>query len=121
MKLLAAAATLFVMTNSAAQAAEDAPSPGRWEMVRSAVVEATIAAEHAIMVGGVVIYRNRHMIAGAVLGCAAGSALATAPTLVLALPTAGGSLAAAPATAAIGCGVGGTSGAVLGYQLDHLD
>jgi hypothetical protein len=104
---------------SAGAATAEEPSSSFWETVRAATVEASIAAEHAIVVGGVLVYRNRHAIAGAVLGCAAGSALATTPTVVLALPTAGTSLGAAPAAAAAGCGVGGISGAMLGYRIDN--
>jgi hypothetical protein len=120
-KAIAAAAllTLSWTADGAAAATEEGPAEGFWENLRTATAEATIAAEHAIVIGGVIVYRNRHAIAGALLGCVAGSAAATTPTLALALPTVGGSLAAAPTAAAVGCGVGGVGGAVLGHAIDQ--
>jgi hypothetical protein len=121
-KAIAAAAVLVTLSWAAdgvAATSEEGTPGGVWESLRQATAEATIAAEHAIVIGGVVVYRNRHAIAGAVLGCAVGSAAAATPTLALALPTAGGSLAAAPTAAAVGCGIGGVGGAVLGHAIDQ--
>ena len=72
-------------------------------------------AEQAIVIGGV-LHRHRHAVAGAALGCAAGSVAATTTTLGAALASGGAALA----TTALGCGLGALGGAAIGRQLDEV-
>lgn len=102
-----------------------APAEAGWsEALRDRLVAAgqdlIAGAEKAIVVGGVLIYRHRHTIAGATLGCAAGSLAGTASTLGAAPATGGASLSAVAPVAALGCGLGAAAGAALGYPLDRV-
>jgi len=78
------------------------------------------AAQRAILIGGVVIYNHRHALAGAVIGCGAGAALAGTSALALGVATAGLAAPAGPGAAALGCGVGALGGAMLGARMDDL-
>jgi hypothetical protein len=109
-----------------------AAAPGRadaaWsEVLRDGMdaaqeVERTLReqAEQAIVMGGVLLYRHRHTVAGAVLGCVAGSLVATTTTLGAGLVTGGASLMATAPGAALGCGLGAVGGAVIGAPLDSV-
>jgi hypothetical protein len=77
-------------------------------------------AEQAIVVGGVLLYRHRHAVAGAALGCVAGSMIATTTTLGAGLATGGASLTTTAPAAAVGCGLGALGGAAIGQQLDTV-
>jgi hypothetical protein len=77
-------------------------------------------AEQAIIAGGVLLYRHRHAVAGAALGCVAGSVAATTTTLGAGLATGGASLTTTAPAAALGCGLGALGGAALGQQLDNV-
>jgi hypothetical protein len=77
-------------------------------------------AEQAIVVGGVLLYRHRHAVAGAALGCVAGSVIATTTTLGAGLATGGASLTTTAPGAAVGCGLGALGGAAIGQQLDDV-
>jgi hypothetical protein len=77
-------------------------------------------AEQAIVLGGVLLYRHRHAVAGAALGCVAGSVAATTTTLGAGLATGGASLTTTAPAAALGCGLGALGGAALGQRLDNL-
>ena len=77
-------------------------------------------AEQAIVVGGVLLYRHRHAVAGAALGCVAGSMIATTTTLGAGLATGGASLTTTAPAAAVGCGLGALGGAAIGQQLDDV-
>ena len=77
-------------------------------------------AEQAIVIGGVLLYRHRHAVAGAALGCAAGSVAATTTTLGAALASGGAALATTAPAAALGCGLGALGGAAIGRQLDEV-
>ena len=72
------------------------------------------------MVGGVLLYRHRHAVAGAALGCVAGSMIATTTTLGAGLATGGASLTTTAPAAAVGCGLGALGGAAIGQQLDNV-
>ena len=50
-------------------------------------------AEQAIVVGGVLLYRHRHAVAGAAIGCVAGSMAATTTAVGAGLATGGAALA----------------------------
>jgi hypothetical protein len=76
--------------------------------------------EQAIVMGGVLLYRHRHAVAGAALGCVAGSVAATTTTLGAGLATGGASLTTAAPAAALGCGLGALGGAALGQRLDNV-
>ncbi|HSA80690.1 MAG TPA: hypothetical protein VLE23_07685 [Geminicoccaceae bacterium] len=78
-------------------------------------------AEEAIVVGGALLYRHRHAVAGAAIGCVAGSVAATTSALGAGLATGGAALAGAGPAAALGCGLGALGGAALGHPLDNVD
>ena len=77
-------------------------------------------AEQAIVVGGVLLYRHRHAVAGAAIGCVAGSVAATSTAIGAGLATGGTALAGAGPAAALGCGLGALGGAALGHPLDNV-
>jgi hypothetical protein len=77
-------------------------------------------AEKAIVLGGILVYRNRHTIAGAGLGCAAGAMLGMTSVAAAGAVTGGAALAGTPQAVALGCGAGAAAGAALGYPMDHL-
>jgi hypothetical protein len=76
--------------------------------------------EKAIVVGGVLLYRHRHTVAGAAVGCMVGSMAAATTAAGAGLVTGGASLAAAAPAAALGCGLGALSGAAMGRELDDV-
>jgi hypothetical protein len=78
------------------------------------------AAQRAILIGGVLIYNHRHALAGGVIGCATGAALAGTSALALGVATGGLAAPAGPGAAALGCGVGALGGAMLGARMDDL-
>jgi hypothetical protein len=77
-------------------------------------------AEQAIVVGGVLLYRHRHAVAGAAIGCVAGSLAATTTVVGAGLATGGAALAGSAPAAALGCGLGALGGAALGRPLDDV-
>jgi hypothetical protein len=72
------------------------------------------------VIGGVLLYRHRHAVAGATLGCVAGSLAATTTTLGAGLATGGAALTTTAPAAALGCGLGALGGAALGQPLDDV-
>jgi len=96
--------------------------PGSWERAADATLAATGIihrdAEQAIFVGGIVVSRSRHTIAGAAMGCVAGAAMGATTAAVVGLVTGGAALAAVPPAAVVGCAIGAASGAAFGYPLD---
>ena len=72
------------------------------------------------MVGGVLLYRHRHAVAGAALGCVAGSMVATTTTLGAGLATGGAALTTTAPAAALGCGLGALGGVAIGQRLDNV-
>jgi hypothetical protein len=77
-------------------------------------------ARRAIVIGGVVLYRHRHAVAGAAMGCVAGSMAATTLSLGAGLASGGAALAGTAPAAALGCGLGALGGAALGQPLDDV-
>jgi hypothetical protein len=75
-------------------------------------------AEHAIFLGGIVLERNRHAIAGGTLGCATGAALGAGAATAAGFFTAGAGFAAIPSASIAGCALAGLGGVVMGYPLD---
>jgi Tfp pilus assembly protein PilV len=119
-------ACLLVATLSVAAAPERADAA--WSDVLQDGMDAARAteqalrqkAEQAIVIGGVLLYRHRHAVAGAALGCVAGSVAATTTTLGAALASGGASLTTTAPAAALGCGLGALGGAAIGRQLDEV-
>jgi hypothetical protein len=75
-------------------------------------------AEHVIIIGGIVLERNRHLAAGSVIGCTVGAGFGAGAAGVLAFATGGAALAAIPAASALGCAVFGAAGGMFGAPLD---
>ena len=118
----AALALLLAATATPAEAAPGAWSEElrrAWGAAEAATRTLAAEAEKAIVVGGVLLYRHRHAIAGAALGCAAGSLVGATSAVGAAPATGGASLSAAAPAAALGCGVGAVAGASLGRPLDQ--
>ena len=91
--------------------------------VAAATIERAIGkvqdrVEPAIMIGGILLERTRHMIAGGTLGCAVGAGLSATVAGGAALLTGGVAGVAIPTAATIGCGLGAPIGAAFGYPLD---
>jgi hypothetical protein len=84
----------------------------------SAVDRLRAEVEPVVFLGGLVVSRNRHTIAGGVMGCASGAALGAGGGAVFGLATGGVGFAAVPPAAAIGCLLGAASGIAMGYPLD---
>ena len=109
-----------------------AAAPGRADAASSDLVQEGLDAaraaqqtlrektEQAIIAGGVLLYRHRHAVAGAALGCVAGSVAATTTTLGAGLATGGASLTTTAPAAALGCGLGALGGAAIGQRLDDV-
>ena len=107
-------------------------APGRADAAWSDVVQEGLKAaraaeqtlrektEQAIVVGGVLLYRHRHAVAGAALGCVAGSVAATTTTLGAGLATGGAALSTTAPALALGCGLGALGGAAIGHRLDNV-
>jgi uncharacterized protein YcfJ len=76
--------------------------------------------QKAIVIGGVLLYRHRHAVAGAALGCVIGSMAGATTAAGAGLPTGGASLAGVAPAAALGCGLGALSGAAIGQPLDNV-
>ena len=77
-------------------------------------------AEQAIVIGGVLVYRHRHTIAGATLGCLAGATIGATSALGAGVATGGATVAGAGPAAALGCGLGALGGAAMGRELDGV-
>lgn len=74
--------------------------------------------EPAVFIGGLVVSRSRHVIAGAVMGCAAGAGVGAGAAAIAGVVTGGLGWAAIPPAAGIGCLVGAGGGIAVGYPLD---
>lgn len=85
---------------------------------QSAVETIRYQVEPAIFVGGLLVSRSRHVIAGAAMGCTAGAAVGAGGAAIVGVATGGAGLAALPAAAGIGCLAGAAGGIALGYPLD---
>jgi hypothetical protein len=87
---------------------------------RSAEQALRAKTEKAIVIGGVLLYRHRHMVAGAALGCVIGSMAGATTAAGAGLATVGAALAGVAPAAALGCGLGALSGAAIGQPLDNV-
>jgi hypothetical protein len=85
---------------------------------RSAMDAIRDRLEPAVYIGGLLVSRSRHVIAGAVMGCSSGAAMGAGGAAAVGLVTGGAGFAAIPLTAGIGCVAGGAMGVALGYPLD---
>jgi hypothetical protein len=119
--LMAATLALVFFTGIAGRIADLTVAPV-WpraaENVESVAGSIQDRVEPAIFLGGIVIDRSRHIIAGGVMGCIAGAGIGATATAAVGLVTGGVALAALPAASAAGCGIGGLGGAAFGYPLD---
>jgi hypothetical protein len=77
-----------------------------------------LEVEPALFIGGLAVSRNRHVIAGAVMGCVAGAAVGGGGAAAAGVVTGGLGWAAIPAAAGIGCLIGAGGGVAVGYPLD---
>ena len=77
-----------------------------------------VRVEPAIFIGGVIVSRSRHVIAGAAMGCVAGGTLGAGGAAVLGLVSGGVGFATVPFAGMVGCVAGGIGGAAFGYPLD---
>ena len=77
-----------------------------------------LEVEPVIFIGGLVVSRSRHVIAGAVMGCGAGAATGAGAAVVAGVLTGGLGWAAVPPAAGVGCLVGAGAGIAVGYPLD---
>ena len=75
-------------------------------------------AEHAIIIGGILLERNRHLAVGGAMGCTLGAGFGAAAGAGLGLLTGGIGFVSVPAATAVGCGLFGAAGAALGSPLD---
>jgi hypothetical protein len=87
---------------------------------RAAEQTLRVQAEQAIVAGGVLLYRHRHAVAGAALGCMAGTMAATTVTVGAGFATGGAALAGTAPALALGCGLGALGGAAMGQPLDDV-
>lgn len=117
--LMVAALLLVATPGHAATAWADMLKDGL-DAARAAQWTLREQTERAIIAGGVILYRHRHAVSGAALGCVAGSVVATTTTLGAGIATGGASLTAAAPAAALGCGLGALSGAAIGQRLDNV-
>ncbi len=74
--------------------------------------------EPAVMIGGILIERHRHALAGAILGCGTGAGIGAAAAAGIGVATGGVGFLTAPVAAAVGCGIGGIAGIPIGRPLD---
>ena len=75
-------------------------------------------AEHAVVLAGILLERNRHTFAGGTMGCTVGAVVGASVGVVTAVFTGGAGLALIPTGGAVGCGMGGMGGIAIGYPLD---
>ena len=84
----------------------------------ASIEEVRVRVEPAIFIGGVIVSRSRHVIAGAAMGCVAGGTIGAGGAAIVGLTTGGIGFAAVPFAGAIGCVAGGVTGGAFGYPLD---
>ena len=102
------------------RAAMPEAAAGGWAVLQARAAALQDWMDKAIVAGAVVIYRNRHTLAGTGLGCAAGAALGAGSAVAAGAATGGAAFAGTPQAMALGCGLGAAAGAALGYPMDHL-
>ena len=117
-KALAVAAAILFMAGTARADNLAGTSEGWRAWLGGAAIEDM--AERAIILGGVVLYRYRHTVAGIGLGCAAGAMLGATSAVAAGAATSGAALVVTPEAIALGCTAGAAAGAALGYPLDHI-
>lgn len=84
------------------------------------VAELSIRTEQAIVLGGIWLNRNRHTVAGAVIGCAMGSAAGAVASGLAGTATGGTALIGTETAMLLGCGAGAALAGSMGYRLDHI-
>ncbi|CAO3458286.1 hypothetical protein [Azospirillum argentinense] len=76
-------------------------------------------AERAIILGGALLYQNRHTVAGLTLGCLAGGAVGATGAVAAGAATGGAALPATGPAVALGCALGAAAGGAMGRPLDQ--
>jgi hypothetical protein len=114
------AALWLVLAGGRAEAAWSEVLQDGLTAARAAEQTLRAQAEQAIVAGGVLLYRHRHAVAGAALGCMAGTMAATTVTVGAGLATGGAALAGTAPALALGCGLGALGGAAMGQPLDDV-
>lgn len=115
-----AAAALLALSGGPAQAGWRDSLTESVGAAKDFATEMAIEAERAVVVGGIVLYRYRHTVAGGVIGCAAGAALGATASTGVGVATGGAALPAVGPATALGCGAGAAYGVSLGYPLDTM-
>ncbi|NUB35307.1 hypothetical protein [Azospirillum brasilense] len=114
-------ATLVLMAAPVAQAASPT-SEGRAEWrgwLSDSADGLRDGAERAIILGGALLYQNRHTVAGLTLGCLAGGAVGATGAVAAGAATGGAALPATGPAAALGCALGAAAGGAMGRPLDQ--
>lgn len=110
----------LLATAPVAMAAPADASDGGWRGWLSDTADALQSgAERAIILGGAVLYKNRHTVAGLGLGCVAGAAVGATSGVAAGLATGGAALPGTGPATALGCALGAAAGASLGRPLDQ--
>ena len=110
-------ATLVLMAAPAVQAASPASEWRGWLSDRTDGLRD--GAERAIILGGALLYQNRHTVAGLTLGCLAGGAMGATGAVAAGAATGGAALPATGPAAALGCALGAAAGGAMGRPLDQ--
>ena len=119
MRHLRTAALAAVLAAAATPAA--AETTGWQDMLDRGRAEALRLEDQArglIVQAGAVLFRYRHTVAGAALGCATGSLVGVGSTVALGAVSGGATLVASGPAALVGCAVGAAGGAAMGHPLD---
>ncbi|WP_149167494.1 hypothetical protein [Azospirillum brasilense] len=114
-------ATLVLVAAPASQAASPA-SQGQAEWrgwLSDSAGGLRDGAERAIILGGALLYQNRHTVAGLTLGCLAGGAVGATGAVAAGAATGGAALPATGPAAALGCALGAAAGGAMGRPLDQ--
>jgi hypothetical protein len=85
---------------------------------QATIEAARLQVEPALFIGGLLVSRSRHIIAGSIMGCTAGATVGGGAAAVASLATGGVALPSIPLAAGIGCLVGGATAAAIAYPLD---
>lgn len=110
---------LVLMAALTPSAAASSPTTSWDDWLSANVHRLQYNAESAIILGGAVLYQNRHTIAGVTLGCATGAAVGAMGSIAAGLSTGDAALPSTGPAAAIGCAFGAVTGAQLGRSLDQ--
>ncbi len=114
-----------VMLAAVAMPPSDAAAEPGWfgrsmASLEGTATELSIRTEQAIVLGGIWLNRNRHTVAGAVVGCGMGAAAGAVASGIAGAATGGTALVGTEAAMLLGCGAGAALAGSMGYRLDHI-